>query len=84
MLPWHDKASARPGGVNAWNAFILQPSLPTPPDWGRDEHFFDAGELERLYRDWEILSCDEITFPCTSGGLPHVHAMDVLIARRPF
>ncbi len=79
----HLKAETRPGGVNAFNAFVLKPYLPTPPDFGRDEHFFRSGELLGFYWDWEILRCDEVTFRCSSGGVPHVHAMDVLIARRP-
>ena len=79
----HLKARTGAGGVNAFNAFVLKPYLPTPPDFGRDEHFFRSGELLAFYWDWEILACDEVTFRCTSGGVPHVHAMDILMARRP-
>lgn len=79
----HYKEWTRPGGVNAFNAFVEKPYLPVPPDWGEDEHFFRSGELLTFYWDWEIVEFEEVEFDCQSGGIPHRHAMDVLIARRP-
>lgn len=79
----HYKERTRRGGVNAFNAFVEKPYLPVPPDWGEDEHFFRSGELLAFYWDWEIVEFEEVEFDCDSAGIPHRHAMDVLIARRP-
>jgi tellurite methyltransferase len=62
---------------------VEKPYLPVPPDWGEDERFFRSGELLAFYWDWEIVEFEEVEFGCASGGVPHRHAMDVLIARRP-
>lgn len=72
----------RSGGINAFNVFVEKPYLPTPHDWGTDEFFFRSGELLAFYWDWEILQFEEVEFDCNSGGVPHRHAMDVLIAKR--
>lgn len=39
-------------------------------------------ELLQLLRDWEIVWCTEEIFDCTSGGVPHKHAVNRIIARR--
>ena len=78
----HYKAQTRPSGLCAFNVFVEKPYLPTPPDWGSAEQFFRSGELLGYYWDWEVLACEEISFDCNSGGTPHRHAMDVLIARK--
>lgn len=61
--------------------FVEKPFLATPPDWGIDEHFYISGELLTYYWDWEIVKFEETIFDCNSGGVPHKHAMDVMIAR---
>ncbi|HHX11166.1 MAG TPA: methyltransferase domain-containing protein [Firmicutes bacterium] len=76
------KHFTRPGGLNAFNVFVEKPFLATPPDWGIDEHFYISGELLTYYWDWEIVRFEETIFDCNSGGVPHKHAMDVMIARR--
>lgn len=76
------KSFTRPGGLNAFNVFVEKPFLPTPPDWGTDEHFYISGELLTYYWDWEIVRFEERIFDCDSGGVLHKHAMDVMIARR--
>ncbi|WP_067621524.1 SAM-dependent methyltransferase [Alicyclobacillus acidiphilus] len=76
------KACTRVGGLNVFNAFVEKPFLETPPDWGTDEYFYRSGDLLRYYWDWEILAFEEVIFDCNSSGVPHKHAMDVLIARR--
>lgn len=73
---------AAPGAVVAVNAFVAKPFLAVPPDWGADEHFFTSGELLMYFADWEVLRCEETVFDCCSGGVPHRHAMNTLIARR--
>lgn len=75
------KRFTRQGGLNAFNVFVEKPFLETPPDWGIDEHFYISGELLTYYWDWEIVKFEETIFDCNSGGVPHKHAMDVMIAR---
>ncbi len=78
------KRFTRPGGLNAFNVFVEKPFLATPPDWGINEYFYISGELMTYYWDWEIVKFEETIFDCNSDGVPHKHAMDVMIARRPY
>jgi len=77
------KTYTRIGGLNAFNAFVEKPFIDTAPDWGEDEYFYRTGDLLRLYWDWEIQSFSEVIFDCDSSGIPHQHAMDIMIARKP-
>ncbi|HWI66218.1 MAG TPA: methyltransferase domain-containing protein [Symbiobacteriaceae bacterium] len=70
------------GGIHAFNAFVEKPFIPVAPDWGADEYHFRSGDLLRFYWDWEIIHFAEFIFDCNSSGVPHRHAMDVLIARK--
>lgn len=76
------KARTRIDGVHAFNVFVDKPFLAIPPDYAPDESFFRSGELLGQYWDWEILHVSEFVFDCQSGGLPHRHCMDEVIARR--
>ncbi|GIV98277.1 MAG: hypothetical protein KatS3mg057_2934 [Herpetosiphonaceae bacterium] len=76
------KAQTRVGGLHAFNVFVEKPFLSVPPDYTPEEYFFRSGELLGYYWDWEILFCSEIIFDCNSSGIPHRHAMDVMIARK--
>lgn len=70
------------GGIHAFNVFVEKPYIATAPDWGSDEHYYRTGELLAYYWDWEILDFEEFVFDCNSSGVPHWHAMDVMIARK--
>lgn len=70
------------GGIHAFNVFVEKPFIATAPDWAPDEYFYRSGELLSYYWDWEILTFRESIFDCNSSGVPHRHAMDVMIARR--
>ena len=76
------KARTRVGGLHAMNVFVEKPFLAVPPDYAPDEYFFRSGELLGHYWDWEVLHVAEFIFDCRSGGVPHRHAMDEIIARR--
>lgn len=78
----HWKECTRPGGVHAFNAFVEKPYIETAPDWGVDEYVYRSGELLLHYWDWELLAFEEFAFDCNSSGVPHRHAMDVLIVRK--
>lgn len=70
------------GGVHAFNFFVEKPFIPTAPDWGGHEYFYRSGEVLQHYWDWEIIHVNEAIFPCNSSGVPHQHAMGVMIARK--
>lgn len=70
------------GGFNVFNVFVEKPFIEKAPDWGKDEYFYRSGDLLHYYWDWEIISFEEIIFDCHSSGVPHKHAMNVMIARK--
>ncbi|MDE6591487.1 MAG: helix-turn-helix domain-containing protein [Oscillospiraceae bacterium] len=75
------RSRTAPGGINAMNVFVKKPFIPVPPD--KDSRNFDwrSGELFGYYTDWQLHKCDEVIFDCNSGGVPHKHCMDIMIAR---
>lgn len=79
----HFKDQTRPGGVHAMFAFVDRDDVPTAPDWGENEHFYDRTELQEYYRDWERLYRDEFVFDDDSGGEPHQHAAVEVVYRKP-
>lgn len=79
------KAHTSVGGINALNVFIHKPFVPLAPDAMPDEdeeHLWRSGELFRYYHDWLFHTCDETIFDCNSGGTPHKHCMNTLIAQK--
>ena len=79
------KAHTSPGGINALNVFVEKPFINRAPDETRDEkqrHLWHSGELFEYYHDWLFHICKENIFDCNSGGKPHKHCMDTLIAQK--
>ena len=62
---------------SAYDVFI-----PPPPDEEIDGGYWRSGELFSLFADWKFHRCEEILFDCRSGGVPHQHAMDILLAEK--
>ena len=79
------KAHTTPGGIHAINVFVQKPFIPIPPD-AEDGEFeaegWKSGELFLYYHDWHFHKNEERIFDCSSGGIPHKHCMDVLIAEK--
>lgn len=72
-------------GINAMNVFVKKPFIERNPDRTRDEekrHLWCSGELFGYYHDWLFHTCREEIFDCNSGGIPHKHCMDTLIAQK--
>lgn len=72
-------------GINAMNVFVKKPFITRAPDSTRDEekrHLWRSGELFGYYHDWLFHTCREEVFDCNSGGIPHKHCMDTLIAQK--
>ena len=79
------KAHTAAGGLNALNVFVEKPFISRAPDASRDERaraHWRSGELFGYYHDWLFHSCREEVFDCNSGGRPHRHCMDTVIAQK--
>ena len=73
------------GGINALNVFVQKPFIKCARDSTKDEekrHLWYSGELFEYYHDWMFHTCREEIFDCNSGGIPHKHCMDTLIAQK--
>lgn len=73
------------GGIHAVNVFVDKPFIDPAPDREPIEverGSWRSGELQGLYHDWLFHAGDEIIFDCDSGGVPHQHCMDILIAEK--
>lgn len=71
-----------PDGIHVLSVFVRKPFIPQAPDSEATAHAYRSGELMGYYWNWEILYCTEEIFDCTSGGVPHKHAVNRIIARR--
>ena len=78
----HFKANTAPGGVNAMNADVPKPYIPSQT-MNPFASPFRSGELLGYYWDWQILDSGQVEFVSNSGGISHRKAMDVVIARKP-
>lgn len=79
------KSHTSDGGLNALNVFVKKPFISRAPDRTRDEdkrHPWRSCELFGYYHDWLFSVCKEEVFDCNSGGTPHKHCMDTLIAQK--
>lgn len=77
------KEHTNEGGLNVFNAFVTKPFVAIPPDKAEGEnerHYWKSGELFTYYHDWYFERMDEVVFDCNSGGRPHQHCMDIMIA----
>ncbi len=79
------KAHTTVNGLNVFNVFVQKPFIEEAPD--REEGEIQvkpwySGELDYYYHDWYFHKREEIIFDCNSGGIPHKHCMDVLIAEK--
>ena len=69
-------------GINWFNVFVDKPFIPLPPDWDIGEKMWKTGKLFSMYSDWKFERIDETIFECNSSNIPHLHCMDVLVARK--
>jgi len=79
------KAHTSENGINALNVFVKKPFITRAPDRTRNEdkrYPWYSGELFGYYHDWMFHICKEEIFDCNSGGTPHKHCMDTLIAQK--
>ena len=70
-------------GLCALNVFVEKPFISRADDGERkDRYLWKSGELFGYYHDWLFLHTDEEVFDCNSGGVPHKHCMDILVAKK--
>lgn len=77
------KRLTTPGGLHAISALLEKPFIPPAPDADISAVLFRSGELLGYYWDWEILYSIEEIFHCSSSGVPHRHAVNRMIAKKP-
>ena len=79
------KAHTAVQGLHAINVFVPKPFLAPAPDLEEEEKRvppWRSGELFSHYHDWLFHRHEERIFDCSSGGEPHRHCMDVMIAEK--
>lgn len=77
------KAHVSKGGMAAFLVTVEKPFIVTPP--GKEKHvnfYWKSGELFTYFHDWYVEHCTEYVFDCNSGGIPHRHAVNRLLARK--
>lgn len=76
------KSHTNINGIHAMNVFVEKPFIETPMNKknGVTRFRWKSGELFMHYHDWKMHRMDEVVFDCNSGGTPHQHCMDVMIA----
>ena len=77
----HYKGHTNCGGLNVVSVFVRKPFIGKAPDGDPGAEPWLSGELLTLYHDWKIEYCTEEIFDCMSGGIPHQHAVNRVIAR---
>lgn len=77
------KQHTNPEGLNVLSVFVKKPFIGKSPDGDGTAHKWISGELFTHYHDWRFDFCTEMIFDCMSSGIPHKHAMNQMIARRP-
>ncbi|MBR2949620.1 MAG: methyltransferase domain-containing protein [Lachnospiraceae bacterium] len=70
-------------GIHAINVFVEKPFIERAPDEEAAERYhWKSGELFTYYHDWLLWRTEEVIFDCNSGGKPHQHCMDIMIAEK--
>jgi tellurite methyltransferase len=78
----HFKEKTSDSGLNVFTVFVKKPFIEKAPDHEENVYPYRSGELLTYYWDWEIIFGIEEIFDCMSGGIPHKHAVNRIIARR--
>ncbi len=76
------KAHTTEGGLHVLSVFVRKPFIARAPDAEDTAHPWISGELFTHYHDWKIEYLTEEIFDCMSGGIPHRHAVNRIVARK--
>ena len=66
-------------GLHAINVFVKKPFIKAKTEY---RFPWKSGELFCYYHDWYFHTMREHIFDCNSGGIPHQHCMDTMIAEK--
>jgi tellurite methyltransferase len=78
----HYKSHVSKNGLVAFLVTVEKPFVVTPPEKKKHPtYYWKSGELFTYFHDWYIEHGTEYVFDCNSGGIPHRHAVNRLIAR---
>ena len=79
----HLKEHTNEDGVNAIKVFVEKPFIELNDKKKKVNHYpWNSSEIFTYYHDWEISRMDEVIFDCNSGGMPHKHCIDIMIAKK--
>ncbi len=79
----HYREFTNPGGLHGHSVFVDKPFLEPAPDADPGTWLWRSGELFGFYWDWRIEAGGEAIFYCDSSGVPHRHAVNRVVARKP-
>ena len=66
-------------GLHAINVFVKKPFVKAKTEY---RFPWKSGQLFCYYHDWYFHTMREYIFDCNSGGIPHQHCMDTMIAEK--
>lgn len=79
------KEHTREKGLHALNVFVKKPFIEAAPDSEeaelKNEPWY-SGELMGYYHDWIFHKYEEEIFDCNSGGIPHKHCTNRMVAEK--
>lgn len=77
------KEHTNEGGLNAVKVFVDKPFIDVSDAKKKSYRYsWKSGEIFTYYHDWEISSMDEVIYDCNSGGVPHKHCIDIMVASK--
>ena len=77
------KEHTKPGGLHTLNVFVDKPFIKEGEGKDKGRYPWKSGEMFTYYTDWLIHEMNEEIFDCNSGGVPHQHCMDRMVAQKP-
>ena len=79
----HLKEHTNDDGLNAIKVFVEKPFIEVDDKKKKAYRYsWKSGELFTYYYDWEISTMKEVIYDCNSGGVPHKHCIDIMIANK--
>lgn len=77
------KEHTNEGGINAIKVFVDKPFIDVSDAKKKSYRYsWKSGEIFTYYHDWVISSMDEVIYDCSSGGVPHKHCIDIMVASK--
>lgn len=79
----NQKEHTNEGGLNAIKVFVNKPFIEVSDNKKKSYRYsWKSGEIFSYYHDWLISAMDEVIYDCNSGGVPHKHCIDIMIANK--